>query len=198
MGWSHGTHWTDDLVERELRELVPSFDRMPTSQELWAIGRKDLQVQIARRGGFRFWANRLGLKLSGSPTHRGQVVEDFVQRLLVSKGFAVERMTTSAPFDMLVSCVVRIDVKSSVHHAYATPDGHVVRGFIFFTKKVPADCDLYVLCCIVNEQVRDIYFVPAAKAKVQTITITPKGKYTIFKDDVEQLRRLQEASDGRE
>lgn len=60
-------HWTDDLVEAELKLLVGDETRFPTIKEFDAANKRPLYEAIQRHGGSRKWAERLGLE----PPRRG-------------------------------------------------------------------------------------------------------------------------------
>lgn len=182
------TYWNEAMVEREVLAESTRLGRMPNCDELQRLGRNDLANQIGKRGGFRHWATRLGLRQSGGTSHRAMVVEDHVQQVMVSRGHSVERMSWQSPFDLLVDSVLRVDVKGGLFHSYTVPKGGVVAGYFFGLHKVPPTCDLYALCCLSDtDEVGDVYWIPSSEAAVQTVTITPRGKYSAFKNTISQV-----------
>jgi Fic family protein len=54
------TKWTDELIERELRDFLEGRDRWPTAEEWRAAGKKSLYVHASAAGGIRSWRQRLG------------------------------------------------------------------------------------------------------------------------------------------
>src|SRR5690625_4403811 len=94
--------WTDDLIEGEIRKSMESLciSRMPTSSELLSIGRGDLQNAISKNRGFRYWANKLGIKSKVSETTKGQKYERIAKRVLEGKGYKVKSMSTGHPYDL--------------------------------------------------------------------------------------------------
>lgn len=189
MGHSHGTHWTTLLIMQALEPFAEELGRMPSANELRGQGRNDLACAISRRGGFKSWADRLGVGLKGSETELGQRVEREVAAWLEGEGFDVRRQTTRAPFDLLVNGH-RVDVKSAHYTEYRKQGAEFnIFGWVFGLSKVPATCDVYLLVCLSDsdEHMRR-YIIPAAAAQVQTITITERGKYEPFRDALDHLR----------
>lgn len=187
------TFWDDDLISRKLLESAKSLGRMPSANELKASGMNDLACAIPRHGGYSFWAQKLGLHNKGAETHRGQAVETHALECLLSYGFSVERQTTRAPFDLLVNGTVRINVKSAKYGEYKNKHtGGVTKGFVFgINGKACSNCDLYLLCGVDDgNAVLWKYYVPACFAQVQMITITPSGKYSDFKENIDVLRKM--------
>jgi hypothetical protein len=201
MGWSHGNRWTEEQIEAELRGVAQELGRMPSANELRARGKNDLACAIPRAGGYKAWAERLGLAQKGAATHRGLRIQGLVAAVLRERGFLVDEMTTRAPYDLLVNGKARVDVKSARFSNFPL---QVVRedgttrtwnraGFVFGLNKAEPTCDLYILCGLDDKDtILWSYYIPADKARVQMITITPEGKYTLFKEDLAQLRKLCE------
>jgi len=167
--------WTDDLIASHLINAARGLQRMPSANELRALGQNALAMAVSRRGGFRYWAERLNLPLKGTETHRGQAVETHVAAYLVGLGFDVKSQTTRAPFDMLIDGCVRVDVKSARYGDYIRKDARKrtpqrTKGFAFGLNKVPPTCDLYVLCGVdEGNTVLWRYFVPATEARVRML-----------------------------
>jgi hypothetical protein len=197
MGWSHGTVWDSARVESELRRVTDEMGRMPTVGELTTRKQGDLANAVVRSGGFAEWAKKLGVARKGTETHRGQDVELAAIESLRREGFDVQRQPTRAPFDLLVNGRVRVDVKSGKFADYSTTRrsgrGRTdrVAGHFFGINHRAGACDLYLLCGV-DESNRVLwrYFVPASDAQVGTLTLTPKGKYSRFKESVNVLRDM--------
>lgn len=186
------TQWTEELIEASLLEIVTKLGRMPSVQELGNSGRWDLANVIARRGGFKKWADRMGVAQKGTETHRGLAIQATVGRALRSHGYQIEEMTTRAPYDLLVNDRLRIDVKSARCYTYKKKHDQLTPvGYIFgLNKRVPT-CDLYILCCLSDDdKILERYYVPSSEARIVTITITPTGRYLQFKESIEQIDRL--------
>jgi hypothetical protein len=168
-------------ISEELLLFAEKYGRMPSVSELHENGRNDLACAISRNGGFRSWAERLGLGLKGTETHRALAIEDEEQVRLERLGFRVYRQTTKAPFDLLVNGQ-RVDVKSGRPSIYGKDKNKYV-GWVFNLIKVPPTCDFYLLVCQSRDgAVERRYVVPASEAQITTITITPSGKYERYRD----------------
>src|SRR5690606_3116975 len=162
------------------RSAAKAVGRMPSGPELHAAGRADLAAQIARRGGFKRWAERLGLAQKGTETHWAHRWEESEARFFRSLGADVERMSTRHPFDMLVNGH-RVDVKASRWHEYAGR----VRGYTFAGLKRGAHADFFDAVCIKDGVVAARFVVPAESARVMTLHLSPcdlegGGKYGRF------------------
>lgn len=167
--------WTDADVEREIRAMARSYGRMPSAREMALHGRTDISNQVSRRGGFRQWAKRLGLKTKSSETLMGQLWELHEADLFHSLGMVVERQSTKSPFDLLVDGR-RVDVKSAHRSQH---------GFAFAGLKNGRDADVFDLLCIEGGDVMRRFVVPASEARVSTLTISPlslsgRGTYSDF------------------
>lgn len=177
-GYSHGKRWNEKEIERQLIRLSKEFDnRMPSVHELKNGGMNGLACVVARRGGFRYWAGRLGLELKGTETHFAHKWElnelDFFQ----SSGFSVEKQRSGCEFDLMVNGN-RVDVKCATEGCYRG-------GYIFAGLKRGIDCDFFDLLCIENNVVKHRLIIPSSEARIVTITITPKtlngeSKYSKF------------------
>lgn len=176
--------WNDELIESALREECKRLGRMPSANELRAVGQNGLACAISKRDGFRAWALRLGLKQKETETHRGQKWERHEAAFFRSMSFEVKEQTTRAPFDLLVNGH-RVDVKSSSLN---------LRGWYQFGEiKRGADCDCYDLVCTNDDGVLARFIVPSSMARVKTISMMPStlsclGKYGAFRDAVHHLQ----------
>ena len=184
MGYTHGTRWTDELIGEELMKQARSLGRMPSARELRLEGLNDLACAIPRNGGYRRWAERLGLGMKVSETTRASKWEEAEMQYFESLGYEVERQTTKAPFDLLVNGH-RVDVKISTLNKTG--------WFQFGCIKKCVDCDFLDLLCIRNGERVARFIVPANAARVVTVSMMPstlygKGKYGFWLDKVELLK----------
>jgi len=188
---SYGIRWTDELIEERLREHSGELGRMPTSVELCEReGDSALATIVGRRGGYRVWAYRIGLPLSGGTVHRGAAWEDHEERFFRELGLAVVRQRTKAVFDLLVA-ERRVDVKSARWSAYAR-GATTVRGYVFGNLRGGTDCDFFDLLCIEDGAVAHRFIIPSSATRVQTLTITERtlggfGKYSEWRDRIDLL-----------
>jgi hypothetical protein len=183
MAWSHGKHWTSDLIRQELQPVVAKMSRMPSANELRAIGMNDLACAIPRMGGYREWAESMGVQLKGTETHRGQKAEDDAVLLLQARGDSVVRQTTRAAYDLLVNGK-KVDVKSATPSSYGKGKDKYL-GWIFGLNKPIHICEYYMLMCLDTGGVlKRVYFVPSGVAPLSMLTITPNGKYEKYRSDL--------------
>jgi hypothetical protein len=68
--------WTDEELERELREFLAGRDSMPTRPEFEQQGRNDLRAAMSDFGGIAYWAHRLGVSLRPGQEREAYLVED--------------------------------------------------------------------------------------------------------------------------
>ena len=161
--------WSDNLVGEALLPLVESFGRMPSRNELAAAGHQALAVQVAKRGGFRFWARRLGAEMKDSETFVGRSWEEREAEFFRGLDMTVQRMTARAPFDMLVDWR-RVDVKSATWSEYRRGS---VSGFVFAGFKRGRDADWFDLVCHDGTDVLHRFLIPRSAVNVETVTISP-------------------------
>lgn len=157
MGYTHGKQWDIDIIKEEVLNLsidgvMPSFKEMDV-----ATGSKALSCAVSKHGGYKYFADLLGLKIKNSETSLGRDYEIFCLFEIENRlGYIVDHMSMRHPYDLLVENVVKIDVKAS--HLVNNKNG------VYFTfnlgKKAPT-CDIYICCCIDNDEVKKIYVIPS-------------------------------------
>ena len=64
------THWTDELIESELRRVCAGATRWPSRAEFEAAGAASLLRAVYAGRGSRWWAERLGLCTEGLRARR--------------------------------------------------------------------------------------------------------------------------------
>jgi hypothetical protein len=176
----YGKVWTEERLISELFKSMKALgiDRMPTSTELKSLGRNDLHIKISRTKKYRGWAETLNLELKSSCTLTGQIHEDFIERILLDKGYSVERMSTKHPYDLLVNDAVKIDSK------LANP--YILRGsrvHTFGISKPEPTCDIYV-CAALDEVggIERIFVIPSHQLRVVTLCVGKQSKYNKYID----------------
>jgi hypothetical protein len=162
MGYTHGKHWTDDDVKREVRNVMDCLciDRMPSRSECLSVcGNEALANKISKRpGGWYGLSRDLGLSMKVSCTRTGKINEFIVQEMLNNKGFSTEKMSQNFPYDLLVDKSVKVDVKAS--KMYRGRNGNF---YSFHIEKQYATCDIYVLLTLNDDEtIKQIYVVPSA------------------------------------
>ena len=117
MGYTHGQRWDDSLIKKGVMEVVKicELGRMPSRTEcIKFYGNHKLANAITRRnGGWYTLAKELGLAIKESETYLGKTQENVVCQMLAKRGFEVEKMPQTFPYDILVDNCVKIDVKAS-------------------------------------------------------------------------------------
>lgn len=178
MGYTNGTHWTDDMVSEKIIECVSALNisRMPSREELRRyFGNDSLTNRIRRSGGYYGWAEKLGLQMKSSETQTGKIGEAEAVNLLNAHGFLAKRMPTRYPYDLYVDDAVKVDVKTS--------NPTIINGcksWAFNLEKRNPTCDLYFLIAR-KENENAIYIVPSAINQLQ-ICIGSGTKYETYRD----------------
>lgn len=179
MGYSHGKRWSEEDIISEIFKImkVLDIDRMPSSVEIErVIGNTSLSNVIAKRGGFKKWANKLNLKQSKCETRLGLYGEEKVKSILEDKGYIVEKMSVKHPYDLLVNGNIKIDVKIS--NKYTNRSGW--SSYSFNLEKKNPTCDIYVLIC--NDDNKKLV-IPSKFLKQTQVCITDKeSKYDVFEN----------------
>lgn len=162
MGYTHGTKWTDDLVEEYLLNIIKALDinRMPSRTEIKLVmGDDSLSNKIARAGGFRMWAEKLGLKLKESETSLGNEYEFIVKEILEELGYQVEKMTTKHSYDLLVNDNIKIDVKVS---RYYKSKESTFKYHTYNLEKKYHNCDIFICVGLSeDEDIEKILVIPS-------------------------------------
>lgn len=169
--------WTDEAVESELRRVAASLGgRMPSANELRAMGLEPLASRASRAGGLLGWAERLGLPVNkdANAPGFGEAWEAHVVTVVRTHRYDAEAQRRHAPFDILVDGRVRVDVKASRHHDYGA-----VRGFTFWLGTSWKRCDVFALVKV-DGPAPQILWVPSSEAEQQTITLTGKHRLNAF------------------
>ena len=154
--------WNDSRIEEELRIVISGIgiDRMPSNSEIISFaGDFRLSNAISKYGGFRYWAEKIGVAMKDTDTLFGWMFEDVAKDILEKQGFYAENTPCKFPYDLLVNKSVKINVKAS--RKYIGDAGN------FYTfnleRKFPA-CDIYFLCCVNSNRCIDrFYIVPSAR-----------------------------------
>lgn len=175
------------MIASELRKVTGSIGSFPSANELRAVGRGDLASILAKRGGYSFWAERLGLSRKHSDSDTGWDGEIAVMRLFADRGISCERTPEKkAPYDLLAGGVLRVDVKSAKFAEYAGSTGPC-RGWFFRIGKHP-QADLIVLYKL---DTAGIHAVPWWDCPTTNVTISVGGgKYSPYADNWELIRKM--------
>lgn len=158
MGYTHGNKWTDELITKEILNVknVLNLDRMPSRSEIVLAVGNGLSIIIGRRGGYKYWAEKLNLDIKDSETKLGKEYETKIAELLKNKGYEVERMSMKHPYDLLVNQNIKVDVKIS--NLYRGPKGNF---HTFNLEKYNHNCDLFICVCVTDEEIVKTLVIPS-------------------------------------
>lgn len=172
--------WTDEMVVSEIKNICSGIGRMVTESDLRFLKRHDLSGQITKRGGYEYFTNLLGYKMTDSDSHFGWEGEKAVAEKLISLGYEVRRMPGKRdPFDMIVNQYARVDVKTANYAEY----GYSTGWFYRLGKVCPAD-----LVILYQFDTKDMYLIPWSECPVGNITITKTGKtYEPYKNNFKAI-----------
>jgi len=175
--------WSDQDVSDLLLKIGNDIGRMPSHGYLQSVGNAALSNQICRRGGYVFWAEKLGLKRTESDSDFGWEGEHSVVSILIKNGFSPERQgPVKYPFDILVNGILKMDVKTARNARY-----HRVSGWFYRIGKVP-QADIIAFHQI---DTLDTYFVPWHQCAFTNVTLSVGGgQYAIYRNNFTLLRNM--------
>lgn len=169
LGYTHGIKWTDELIEKEILDVVKKLklDHFPTHSEIIkATGNKSLAVKISRYKGTVFWAEKLNLPIKYSETSFGNKYEIMaINDIFEFTGLHSVQTSVRHPYDLLTDNSVKIDVK--VSKEFTNNCG--VRYFTFNLEKREPTCDIFILYCLNDdESIKKTLIIPACSLLGQT------------------------------
>ena len=160
MGYSHGNKWTDEKIEDCIREIMVKnkLSTMPSTPTMSDFYKSHgLANAISKRGGFRYWANKLNIEMGKSCTNLGQKYESVLEEFLITKlDCECVQMTSQFPYDLLVNGCIKIDVKCGFKV------GTNKDYYSFNLEKKNTTCDLFVCYCLNDdESILKTYVIPS-------------------------------------
>ena len=184
--------WNDKTVEEAIMSVMYalSLNRMPSASEIVQVTKGHaLNNAIRRRGGFRMWAEKLGLELKNSETKLGNNHEYYIKDDLLDRGYTVEKMSIKHPYDLLVNNNIKIDVKAS--HIYNYAHG---KYYSFNLEKTHHNCDIFIFVCLdENEGVVKKLIIPSKFLMgVKQISVGLQSKYDIYDNRFDYLDKFNE------
>ncbi|PNX48579.1 MAG: hypothetical protein BV457_03450 [Thermoplasmata archaeon M9B1D] len=141
-------HWhktSNEEIEEKIKEMISNknMDKFPSRKEIIDyFGNSSIACIISRRGGFKFWSNKIGYEMKESETKTGWIGEGIAKELLENHGYLVEKMNTNCAYDFLVNGNIRIDIKFS-----RLFDNGNMKYYSFNLEQKFHDCDIYILIC---------------------------------------------------
>ena len=180
--------WTTEKIIAEINTvmLAMNINRMPSRNEMHLIrGSGDLENIIMKRGGFYYWANKLGLELKQSASTTGIKYEKICKEKLESLGYEAELTTMKFPYDILVNKAIKIDVKVS--------NGYTGSCGFFFTFNLESNIpksDIYVFYCN-NKQQNKILIIPSTYlCGIGQLSVGLCSTYDIYKDKWDYIKKF--------
>jgi hypothetical protein len=177
------TQWTEEKIERDLREAAKEIGHFPSVAELNATNRNGLSCAIGRNGGFIVWARRLGMDRGFSDSDFGWAGEVKVANIFTDEGHdCVRSSAVKAPFDLVVDGVLRVDVKTAnfASYGYST-------GWFYRIGKIP-QADLILLY---QADTGDFYGLPWHACPTSNVTISRGGgKYADYINNWPLIRSM--------
>lgn len=192
MGYSYGTKWTNEMVEMAIKDVMQKakIKSMPTHSVIKRVTGSDaLSNAIRRRGGTRYWANKLGLELKKCESEMGRNYECECMSILTTLGFDSELTKARYPYDILANNNIKIDVKSS--NLYVGENGSF---YSFHLEKEKPTCDVFVCYCIDNKTTTKIYILPSCVVSGKTMLSIGKNrsKYDRYIDNWAVIKQFDE------
>lgn len=184
--------WTDETIETGIREVMQEnqIESMPTNSLIQkTTGNYALSEAIQKHGGFKFWANKMGLSMTTCETRFGQYFESICMADLISMGYECEKASTKYPYDILANGV-KIDVKSSC--LYVGRNGSF---YTFNLEKTKPTCDIYIAYCTNKEkEIRKTYVIPAiiVQGKTQLSIGEHQSRYDKYLENWEIVGKYNE------
>lgn len=145
-------------VEEKLKILIKEngLDRFPSRSEMINyFGDMSITNIVSKRGGYKFWADKMGYKMKESETKSGWFGEKIAKELLESKGYIAERLNTNCAYDFVINHRTRVDVKYS--KLYKGAHGNF---YSFNLEQKFHDCDIYILICERDDKTFKIIVLP--------------------------------------
>lgn len=162
MGYAKGIRWTDELIADAIMSVANQFDppRMPSNAEAKTMtGSHALSNAISKHGGYKHWADKLGLEQKHSDTMLGIEGEKHIANILRKMGYRVQMTSANHPYDLLVNECVKVDVK--------TAKTFFVRGYPIHSYRLAKrqqTCDFYIFY---EADTNKIYVVPSCRCHGQ-------------------------------
>ncbi len=191
MGYANGIKWDDKKICNAIKEVVKiaKIDSMPTQALMKEItGSFALSCAISKRGGSKYWAKKLGLKIKTCESKIGYEFECKCLNLLRHLGYRCEFTSARFPYDLLVENNIKIDVKCS--NLYQTKQGNY---YTFNLEKKMPTCDIFVCYCI-KDEAQKIYIIPSCvlSGKTQLSIGENHSKYDKYVENWQVVRQYDE------
>ena len=151
--------YSEDDVRREILKIKTALNirHMPSRTEMLMVtGNTKLINVVMKTGGFRFWAEKMGLDIKGSATEMGYRFEEEAKARLQRLGHEAELTPVKFPYDILVDGVTKIDVKAG--NKYISTDSS---WYTFNLEAKYPKADFLIVYCIDKGDIKHTYIIPA-------------------------------------
>lgn len=180
MAYTHGEKWNDEKIKNGILNTMTYFeiDRMPSKTEVDSCTNSfGLSTVISKRGGFKYWADKLGLEMKRSETGLAKKYENFIFELLESKGYNVTKMSMRHPYDLLINDNIKIDVK--VAKPYVSKINSIYHTFNL-EKRNPT-CDIYIAVALNFDSTIDrLFIIPSKYLKLTQLSVGKDSMYNKY------------------
>lgn len=191
MGYTHGIKWSYQKMCDEVNSVMYALNinRMPSNSECQLItGNGALSNAIRRYGGFYWLADHMGLDVKKSETETGKKFEKLAVKILEDKNYAVKRMTTKYPFDLLINDRIRIDVKAGRPYLLRGSRVHTIG-----INKKYATCDLYLIFALdEKDKPERTFIIPGCDLRLTTLNFGKDSIYNIYLNRWDLIRKYDE------
>lgn len=168
MGYTHGTEWSDQVIEEKIIQVVKTFDldHFPTHSEMnKALGNSGLAKKVSDKGTV-YWAEKFGLPIKYSETSFGNKFEvSAISDIFENTGLHSVQTSIKHPYDLLTDNSVKIDVKVSKEFTNNCNS----KAFSFNLEKREPTCDIFILYCLNDDETcNKVLIVPSCSLLGQT------------------------------
>lgn len=185
--------YSDEYIYIKLKDMISKtkLEYFPTRQEMidFCNGNNHLCNLVYKRGGCKYWADKVGLPLKESDTKTGWLGEDILQEKLLSLNYKVEKQTTGNGFDFLVEDYVKTECKYS--HLYKGGSGNF---YAFNLDSSAKNSDIIVFICEDDNGDRNFLVIPTFKIlNITTLSVGEnKSKYYQYMDKFNYIDKYKQ------
>ena len=174
--------WTEAAIIQGIKDVQKKamIEYMPSNNIVVEhMGNYALSCAIRKNGGYKYWANKLGLTMTNCETRFGQFYETECFGALSALGYSCKKMSIKYPYDILADNV-KVDVKAS--RLFHSKQGAF---YTFNLEKANPTCDIYVAYCVSDDnEIVKTYVIPSVQmqGKTQLSIGETKSKYDKYID----------------
>ena len=184
MAWTHGRKWTDEMIESSIRHVMDELklDTFPTSVQIEGVYHdKGLTNKLSKSGGYRYWAEKMGIPMGVSTSGFGKKFEEIAVDDIFEHTGLTSRFTSSRyPYDLYVADCIKVDVK--VSKRYFRFSDSKSWAYTFNLEKEKPTCDIFVLYGVKGSmEIDKTMIIPAVFLSGQTqVGVGENSKWDAF------------------